>query len=190
MNSIKSFKIPLNWRSVLVEEQTYPWHRKIQRSAKHRDLIDGPRIYRWVFKNQNGEIQAVYIGQSERFQSRLSGYRTPTKTNPQDTDVIVRNEIDEWEEQGGTVELQFLEIAAFGVNGQVVDSSMKSLGNHEVRVLLESIAIVTAKSEPYRLINRLSKNVHRKDIDQVLKSGPLAIRARVNQLLDEQDKDS
>jgi hypothetical protein len=190
MTSIKSFKIPLSWHCVLVEEQIYPWHRKLQRHAKHRDLIEGPKIYRWVFKNQNGEIQAVYIGQSEKFQIRLSGYRTPTKTNPQDTDVIVRSEIDDWEKQGGTVELQFLDIAAFEVNGQVIDSSTESLGNHEVRVLLESIAIVTARSEPYRLINRLSKNVHRKDIDRVLKSNPLEVRAKVNQILDEQDKDS
>jgi hypothetical protein len=189
MNSIESFKIPLNWHSVLVEGQSYPWHQKPQRHAKHRDLVGGPRIYRWVFKNQNGEVQEVYIGQSERFQSRLSGYRTPTKTNPQDTDVIVHDAIVEWEKQGGTVELQFLEIAAFEVNGQRVDSSTKSLGNHEVRVLLESIAIVTAKSEPYKLINRLSKNVHRKDIDQLLKNLPLEVRGKVNQLLDEQDQD-
>jgi len=103
--------------------------------------------------------------------------------------VIVHDAIVEWEKQGGTVELQFLEIAAFEVNGQRVDSSTKSLGNHEVRVLLESIAIVTAKSEPYKLINRLSKNVHRKDIDQLLKNLPLEVRGKVNQLLDEQDQD-
>jgi hypothetical protein len=172
MNSVDSFKIPLNWQSVLVNGQIYPWHRKPQRVAKYRELIEGPRIYRWVFKNQNDEIQAVYIGESEKFQNRLSGYRTPTKINQQDTDVIVHNTFDDCEKQGGIVELQFLEIAAFEINGQLIDSSTKSLGNHEMRIILESIAIVTAKLEKPKLLNRLSKNVHEKDLERLLRSLP------------------
>ena len=103
MNSVESFKIPLNWQPVLVKGQVYPWHRKPQRYAKYRELIEGPRYYRWVFKNQNGEIQAAYIGESEKFQNRLSGYRPPTKKNQQDTDVIVHKAFDDCEKQGGMV---------------------------------------------------------------------------------------
>jgi len=172
VNSVESFNIPLNWQSVLVNGRIYPWHRKPQRNAKDRDLIKGPRIYRWVFKDQNGEIQAVYIGESEKFQNRISGYRTPTKANQQDTDVIVHNALDDCEKQGGIVELQFLEIVGFEVNGQLIDTTARSLGNHEVRILLESIAIVAARTEKPKLLNRLSKNVHEKDLESLFRSLP------------------
>jgi hypothetical protein len=77
---------------------------------------------------------------------------------------------ESWEQKGRAVELQFLEIAAFEINGQLIDSSTKSLRNHEVRLLLECLAIVTAKSEKPKLLNRLSKNVHEKDLKNLLLS--------------------
>jgi hypothetical protein len=125
-----------------------------------------------VLKNNSGEVEAVYIGQGEKFQKRLAKYRWPAKTNAKSTDAIIKKMLVLCEEKGGTVELQFLEITGFEINGQLIDSSTKSLGNHEVRILLESIAIVTAKSEMPTLLNRLSKNVHEKDLESLLRSLP------------------
>ncbi len=171
---VQSFILPLNWRPVLVEGKAFLWHRTSPKYLKHRELIRGPRIYRWAFKNKAGEIEAVYIGQSEAFHNRIAGYRTPTKTNQNDTDVILNKKFASCEENGGTVELQFLEVAAFEINGQLIDASVNSLGNHDVRLLLESVATVTAKSEHPNpaLLNRLSKNVHEKELESLLKSMP------------------
>lgn len=169
-NTDQSFQIPLNWRSVFVERESFPWHRKIQRSAKYRELIRGPQVYRWVLKNNLGATEAVYIGQSEAFHSRIAGYRTPTKTNPNDTDVILNNAFSDTERNGGSVELQFLEICPFVINGQLIES--KSLANQEIRLLLESLAILTAKAEGQKLLNRLSKNANEKAIIKVLDGIP------------------
>jgi hypothetical protein len=40
------------------------------------------------------------------------------------------------------------------------------LGDHEVLLLLESIAIVVAGTEKQKLINKLQENAHRKSIDR------------------------
>jgi hypothetical protein len=170
MNPVQSFKIPLNWQPVLIGGAAFSWHRDSPKPSKDRELIEGPHIYRWVFKNRDGEIEEVYIGQSEKFQNRISSYRTPTKKNSKDTDVFVSKRFASCEAQGGVVELQFLEIDEIEINGQLIDSSTKSLGNHEVRILLESIAVVTAKSEKPKLLNRLSKNVHEKGLESLLRS--------------------
>jgi hypothetical protein len=170
MNPVQSFKIPLNWRPVLIAGTAFPWHRDSPKPWRDRELIEGPRVYRWTFKNKTCDIEAVYIGQSEKFQNRLASYRKPRKATPNSTDVILNKMFESWEQKGRAVELQFLEIAAFEINGQLIDSSTKSLRNHEVRLLLECLAIVTAKSEKPKLLNRLSKNVHEKDLKNLLLS--------------------
>jgi hypothetical protein len=188
VNSVESFTIPLNWQPVLVGGAAFPWHRESPKPWKDRELIKGPRVYRWAFKTRDSEIEAVYIGQSEAFHNRIAGYRTPAKANPNDTDVMVNNRFASCEEREGTVELQFLEITAFEINGQLIDASVKSLGNHEVRMLLESIAILTAKSEHPNpvLLNRLSRNVHEKGLESVLQS--MVPKRRIEFLESEIDK--
>jgi hypothetical protein len=170
----KSVEIPLIWRSVSVKEEVFPWHRPLQKLANHRDLIRGPRVYRWLLRNAKKEIESVYIGQSEAFHSRIAGYRAPTKSNPNDTDVILNCAFRDIEGRGGSVELQFLEIHSFTINGQVID--MGALGNQEVRLLLESLAIMTARKDGQKLLNRLPKNAHEKAVLEVLNQIPKAKR--------------
>jgi hypothetical protein len=170
MNLVQSFKIPLNWRPVLIAGTAFPWHRDSPKPYKDRELIEGPRIYRWAFKNQSGGIESVYIGQSGNFQNRLASYRKPRKATPNSTDVILNKMFESWEQKGRAVELQFLEIAAFKINGLLVETSPESLGNHEIRLLIESIAVVGARSEEPKLLNRLSKNVWEKQILQLLQN--------------------
>jgi hypothetical protein len=170
VNSVESFTIPLKWKPVLIGDAAFSWHRVSPKPWRDRELIEGPRVYRWAFKKRTGEVEAVYIGQSEAFHNRIAGYRTPTKRNPKDTDVFVNSKFLSFEEREGTVELQFLDIAPFRVNGHLIDASIQSLGNHEVRLLLESVAILTAKLEhPHpKLLNRLSENVHKKGLGKLI----------------------
>jgi len=165
----------LNWKSILVNEKVYPWHKESPKQPKDKELINGPRVYRWVFKNQAGEVESIYIGQSEKFQNRLSGYRTPTKINQKDTDVIVHRAFSECERHGGTIELQFLEVEKLEINGQLIDTTIQSLGNQEIRLLLELIAVLTAKLEKAKLHNRFSKNVHEKDLEKLIRIVPMNV---------------
>lgn len=167
---VESFKIPLDWHPVLTDGIAFPWYRGSPKPWKDRELIEGPRVYRWAFKNKAGDIEAVYIGQSGKFQRRLASYRKPRKTAPKSTDVILSKMFESCEQKGGAVELQFLEIAPFKINDLLIETSTRSLGNHEIRLLIESIAVVTAKLEKPKLLNRLFKNVHEKDLENLLRS--------------------
>jgi hypothetical protein len=176
---------------VLIDGGSFPWHRDSPKPRKDREIINGPRVYRWAYKSKVGEIEAVYIGQSEAFHSRIAGYRTPTKTNPNDTDVIVSNEFAKCEKEEGSVELQFLEFAPFEINGQRIENSLGSLGNHEIRLLLECIALVTARSEKPKLLNRLSRNVWEKQLFQLVqKSSPRRQQEMLGLLKTKFEKDS
>jgi hypothetical protein len=176
---ISSLLISLNWIPVLVDGVKYPWHRKPQKYARNRELINGPRIYRWVLRSKVGDIESVYIGQSEKFEKRLTRYRRLRESG---TEVYVNNAFSDCEEHGGTVELQFLEVAEFEINGTLVDTSARSLGNHVVRQLLETTAILTAQSEPPNLLNRPSKNVQLKDALKFATRGPYARKMLLDQL--------
>jgi hypothetical protein len=169
-DSVESFNILLNWRTVLIEEAVYPWHKKPQKYLKYRELINGPRVYRWAFKNSSGEIEAVYIGESEKFENRLAGYRRPTSSTPNRTDAILNGEFANCEKREGTVELQFLEFVPFEINGQRIEAQIHSFAKHEIRLLLECIAIVTAKSEKPKLLNRLSEDAGIKAVRHILKT--------------------
>jgi hypothetical protein len=161
MTSVNSFTIPLNWQPVLIDDNAFPWHRKSPRYLKNRARINGSQVYRWVFRGKNHEVEAVYIGQSEVFQKRISYYRGLAKKKD--------SEFAKCEEQGGVIELEFLHFDKFEVNGKRIDDNRRSLGDHDVRLLLECIAIVTAKLEKPRVLNRLLENADKKQLRHLMK---------------------
>jgi hypothetical protein len=113
------------------------------------------------------EISSVYIGQSEQFETRLRDYRSP---NQYDRDVQAA--MRECEESGGRVELHFLDLGTdrFRINGKLV--SHASLSNHDVRMMMESIAIVTAGVEGVKLINLVRDNALVKVMTDLCKQYP------------------
>ena len=75
------------------------------------------------------------------------------------TEALVQNEIFRCEEHNGTVDLEFLELRTpFRINGKLINDF--SLGEPDVRIMMEHIAIVTARAEGLKLINRLSDNAY------------------------------
>jgi hypothetical protein len=56
----------------------------------------------------------------------------------------------------------------------VIDTG--ALGNQEVRLLLESLAILTARTDGQKLLNRLPGNAHEKAVLEVLNRIPKAKR--------------
>jgi hypothetical protein len=68
--------IPLHWTLVLVKGSRFNWHKDLPKTVLARDMLTGPKIYRWVLRGGTNEILAVYIGQSERFEERMSEYRS------------------------------------------------------------------------------------------------------------------
>lgn len=150
VTGIPSIKIPFHWKQVLEKEGYFPWHRVVpKKPAKH---IRGPQVYRWVLR-KGDEISSVYIGQSEQFEKRLGDYRRPNHY-----DSALQAAMRECEEGGGRVELDFLDLGSgsFRINGKLI--SHASLSNHDVRMMMESIAIMTAGVEGITLLNHVRDN--------------------------------
>ena len=160
-------EIPLSWKAVLVKQEHFAWHGKLRLNVRERDAIAGPQVYRWVLRDNTHKIEAVYIGETERFEVRLRSYciadakvRTKTKR--------IRQELKRCEDEGGSVELQFLDLESgqFTLNGALVNRS--SMAEHTARRLMESIAVFVAETEGYQVLNHSRKNVAKKNILKLL----------------------
>jgi hypothetical protein len=164
--NIPGIEIPFNWAQVLERGTYFPWHRKKVPKNLPKYNIAGPRVYRWVLR-RGEEISSVYIGQSEKFEKRLRDYRRP---NPYDCDVQAA--MRECEAGGGRVELQFLDLGtgSFRINGKLI--SHASLSNHDVRMMMESTAIVTARVEGVKLLNHVRDNALVKVMVDLFKQYP------------------
>lgn len=156
-------EIPLLWKAVFVKQQHFAWHRKSRLNVRERDTIAGPQVYKWVLRDKTHKIEAVYIGETERFEARLRSYRIANAKAPTKTKRI-RQELKRCEDEGGSVELQFLdlELGQFMLNGILVNHF--SMLEHTARRLMESIAVFVAEAEGYQVLNHSRKNVVKKDI--------------------------
>jgi hypothetical protein len=160
-------EIPLPWKAVLVKQEHFAWHRKPHLNVRERDAIAGPQVYKWVLRDKTRNIEAVYIGETERFETRLGSYRIANAKAPAKTKRI-RQELKRCEDEGGSVELQFLDFEScqFMLNGILVNRF--SMAEHTARILMESIAVFVAESEGYRVLNHSRKNVVKKNILKLL----------------------
>lgn len=167
-NAVPNIEIPLSWKTVLAKEQHFPWHKKPRLNVRERDIISGPRVYRWVLTDKTHKTEAVYIGETEKFEVRLRSYCIANSKAPTETKRI-RHELKHCEDEGGSVELQFLDLESgqFILNGTLIDR--RSLAEHTARILLESIAVFVAKAEGYRVLNHSRKNVLKKVIMRLFK---------------------
>lgn len=167
MGDVLNIEVPLRWTPVPVKGGHFDWHKNPPKNVRARDAISGPRIYRWALLKATGEIASVYIGQSERFQERVSAYRKGKQT-PLEPDDTVQSDIKKWADSGGTVELQFLDldVEPFCINGERV--TVSSLGYQDTRLMMEGIAIFSARVSGLRVLNRLQENVHVKELRRLL----------------------
>jgi hypothetical protein len=151
--------VPLRWEPVvLCNGSRFDWHRKRVRAARDRERLEGAHVYRWVFRGADGHLEQCYIGESGNFEQRLPDYRSeiPAKGS---TEAMVQHEIDLCEERGGSVDLEFLDFKTpLRLNGRLINNY--SLGHREVRLMIENIAIITAKEEGVKLLNRLGDNTY------------------------------
>ena len=144
-------EIPLSWKAVLVKEQHFDWHRKSLYSSD-MSLVSGPKVYRWLMHAEGGK-DSVYIGESVKFEDRLLQHRLRIK-KPAATDKLV-NAIVAFERNRGIVELQFLDLGerGFRLNGHHINRW--SLGEHEVRLMMENMSIIAARASNLTVINSL-----------------------------------
>jgi|GEM_PF-6574647 len=160
---VRKIDIHLVWRQVLLANgKPFPWHQRAARYAHDREMLDGPQVYRWILRDANGAEECSYIGETEAFQNRLSKYRRPNAVRL-NTEKRVREEIDKCERRGGTIELWFLDLDAgsFSLNGHAINKY--SLGESDVRRMLESIATFTERQSGRKLLNAIEDNaVNRK----------------------------
>lgn len=154
-DSPPTFEIPLQWRRILVGDDRFDWHKKRVRSYRDRDQLAGARVYKWVLQAADLLPTMWYIGQCQDFQKRLGKYRTTLKKGPE---ARFRCEAQRYLEAGGTVDLYFLDLKTpLCINGKRVDEL--SLGELDVRLMMESIAIVSARAAGFEMVNRLGGNV-------------------------------
>lgn len=171
MGDVISIEIPLYWMPVLVKGHHFPWHKNLPKTTQARDMISGPKVYRWVLRTKTGRVESIYIGQSEKFQERISAYRTGNQKALGSDKAVLAN-LGHCEDSGGAVELQFLDVdmGSFRIYGKLVNNS--SLGDHDIRLMMESIAIVAARASNLKVLNRLRENAHLKEIAHLVKLTP------------------
>lgn len=173
MGDVLKFEIPLRWVRVTVKGACFDWHKSLPKTVRERDLISGPQVYRWLLRSNAGEIEWVYIGQSENFQKRISAHRGG---------AVLQERMRDCETKGGTVELEFLDLTEpLIVNGKCITNS--ALREHDVRLMMESIAVVTARTEQLRVLNRLQENVDVKRLISFATQNPEEIPRLLRELV-------
>lgn len=155
----------LRWRqALLLDGKPFPWHRRTPPSAKSRDVIVGPQVYRWTMRNRLGGVLRSYIGEAEKFENRLCAYRNG--------ETKIRTQMNECEKDGGTVELHFLDLGscAIRINGKPITN--RSLADHDMRLMMEKLAIVIAHVEGVKLLNVDRGNVCTNDLRTIIQEHP------------------
>jgi hypothetical protein len=160
-DSRRIFEIPLSWESVLAKGNRFDWHKEQLPAGPDWDKLYGSKIYKWEFRSQHLPAK-LYIGQCQEFQERLAKYRA-AKKDGSTTEARFQHETQAYEGQGGTVDLYFLDIGtSIVINGKPVNKL--TLGELAVRLMLESIAIVSAQVAGFELVNQLGNNWYQEQI--------------------------
>ena len=167
-DSLPTIEIPLHWKQVLLGNGRFDWHKKKVRAYSDRDQLAGAKVYKWVFRGVDGIPTEFYIGQCADFKERLGKYRTVVKADGS-TEALVQSAARKCEEQGGSVDLEFLDLGTpLLVNGKLVDQY--ALGDLDVRLMMESIAIVSMRASGFKLVNRLGDNAYYRQILALMES--------------------
>ena len=150
--------IPLRWEPVVLSNgKRFNWHKERAPADADRRRLDGARVYRWILRDADGKIDRLYIGESGAFNERITQYRSDCPADGS-TEAALRTEMNNCEANGGSVDLEFLSLEApIHVNGKIINNY--TLGEHNVRLMMENIAIVTAKVQGLKLVNRLGENI-------------------------------
>jgi len=170
IDAVPRIEIPLIWEEVeLVKGGHFNWHRG-NLDSSHEMLIAGPKVYRWLMRTKNNDIESCYIGESVDFRERLNSYRRSfRKTNG--TNKMLINAIKECEDSGGTVTLEFLGVGVDGFKLNGISVNKFALGRHEVRLMMESIsiAIFLAQHPNLKLVNHLRKSALSRSEPELMK---------------------
>ncbi|MDE3163850.1 MAG: hypothetical protein KGL64_11370 [Acidobacteriota bacterium] len=170
MGEVRNIEVPLHWIPIPMKGNHFDWHKNRPKTISAREAISGSKVYRWALRKLTDEIEYVYVGETERFQDRVSAYRN-CKRALLEPDGTVQLRIKNWSEEsgGGVVQLEFLDldVEPFCINGKRVTNA--SLGDHATRLMMESIAIFSALTSGLRVLNKLRENARVKELKRNLK---------------------
>lgn len=166
-SKILDIQIPhLLWKpvSLTLKGKPFQWHLQRPPRVRARDQIDGPKVYRWTMANSSGEIYCSYIGETQDFRQRLAEYRTNGATRQH---AAVKEAMRQCVHDGGTVELWFLDLGTFSlrINGELLPK--RTLADHDVRLMMENFAILTARVQGMKLLNHDRGNVFMKNMSRL-----------------------
>src|SRR5208283_5308029 len=94
----------------------------------------------WLMRTKDNDIESCYVGESVDFHGRLLSYRRSFQ-KPNGRNKLLVNAIKDCEDSKGTVSLEFLCIGVNGFELNGIPINKFALGNHEVRLMMESISI-------------------------------------------------
>ena len=144
-------KIALTYEWIAVENRPgirYQFPQEI--SAHFRANWGGPTVYRWViFKQEPGDLQRLYIGETELLPRWVNGYLNPGPS--QRTNQRLKAEFEKELANGHNVVLEVLSFQPFDVEGILV--SMSDLGDKMVRRFLESVFAMYYSKAGYIVLN-------------------------------------
>ena len=163
VGAVPHIEIPLCWeKPELVKGKHFDWHRA---SLYHipqnviTELICNAKVYRWLMRSKNNEMESCYIGESVDFYDRLLSYRRSVR-KPDGKHKLLVEAMRDCETNDGTVNLEFLCVGVDGFQLNEILINRWTLGNQDVRLMMESISIAAFRAQHpnVKLINQQRKS--------------------------------
>jgi hypothetical protein len=174
VGAVPHIEIPLCWeKPELAKGKHFDWHRA---SLYHipqnviTELICGSKVYRWLMRSKNNEMESCYIGESVDFYDRLLSCRRSVR-KPDGKHKLLVEAMRDCETNDGTVNLEFLCVGVDGFQLNEIPINKFALGNHDVRSMMESISIAAFKAQNpnVRLINHQRKSASARAEPKIMK---------------------
>ena len=153
--AVPQLNIPIQWRAALANERPqrgYEYPEKL--SDFFRSHYSGAAVYRWrIHPGQEGQREAVYVGEADNLAQRVQRVRTPAKTRKGgQTNLRLKKKFDEARRRGKHVFLDVADFEPFELNGALITRDY--LDNKFKRCLMENLCICTLEKEGYELLNK------------------------------------
>jgi|GEM_PF-5982387 len=154
MNDLLQFSH--RWQEVRGAVSSYQYPQKMD--THFNEWYGQPAVYRWLVKESNGKLVAIYYGECKHLVRRMRGYINPSKGGPnskgQQTNLRMKQRFDTYLESGLSVSLESLEFRPFNLNG--IDINQTKLSNTFVRRLLENYFLASHIDSEVELLNQYS----------------------------------
>lgn len=110
-----------------------------------------PAVYRWALFDTEGQLVAVYFGETENVAIRIGQYLNPGRK--QRTNIRIKARFDCELRKGLRIELHCLAFQPFSVCGQPF--SLNDLSKSYVRRLLENLVLALERDSGPQILNRV-----------------------------------